>query len=597
MIWTQNYDPIGNSWLSTAVAALPIVLLLALLATGRVSAPRAALAGLLSALLLAIFVFVPREQSLSYDERIARWWPSMIAAAAGGAAFGLLPIGWIVLAAIFLYNLTVRTGQFDIVKHSVASLSDDRRIQALLIAFSFGAFVEGAAGFGTPVAISAALMLGAGFRPLYAAGLALLANTSPVAFGALGSPILMLANVTGLPPETLSAMAGRQLPIFSLIVPVWLVWVMAGWRGVLGVWPALLVCGGSFAIVQFAMANYHGPLLVDVAGGLVSLVSLALFLKVWRPTKTWRFADEPPEHPAQATEEKSLANASGSRYSRRQIASAWMPWLLLSVFVFAWGTPQVKRALGTATKAERDTFSKQSQPLAAQPTRILVQVPALHRQIARGQEVAARVEVEPAIYEFNWLSATGTGIFFAAVASAFWLRVGPVAFLRIFRDTCWAMRWPLFTIASMLAIAYVTRYSGMDATMGLMFTKSGGLFPLFAALLGWLGVALTGSDTSSNALFGSLQKITATQLHAAGVFAAGVSQTQAQVLICTANSTGGVMGKMIDAQSIVVAAVATGQHNQEGPILRFVFWHSLVLAVLMGLLVLFQAHWGAWMIP
>ena len=597
MIWTQNYDPIGNSWLSTAVAALPIVLLLALLATGRVSAPRAAIAGLLSALLLAIFVFVPREQSLSYGERIARWWPSMIAAAAGGAAFGLLPIGWIVLAAIFLYNLTVRTGQFDIVKHSVASLSDDRRIQALLIAFSFGAFVEGAAGFGTPVAISAALMLGAGFRPLYAAGLALLANTSPVAFGALGSPILMLANVTGLPPETLSAMAGRQLPIFSLIVPVWLVWVMAGWRGVLGVWPALLVCGGSFAIVQFAMANYHGPLLVDVAGGLVSLVSLALFLKVWRPTKTWRFADEPPEHPAQAAEEKSLANTSGSRYSRRQIASAWMPWLLLSVFVFAWGTPQVKTALGTATKAERDTFSKQSQPLAAQPTRILVQVPALHRQIARGQEVAARVEVEPAIYEFNWLSATGTGIFFAAVASAFWLRVGPVAFLRIFRDTCWAMRWPLFTIASMLAIAYVTRYSGMDATMGLMFTKSGGLFPLFAALLGWLGVALTGSDTSSNALFGSLQKITATQLHAAGVFAAGVSQTQAQVLICTANSTGGVMGKMIDAQSIVVAAVATGQHNQEGPILRFVFWHSLVLAVLMGLLVLFQAHWGAWMIP
>ena len=597
MIWTQNYDPIGNSWLSTAVAALPIVLLLALLATGRVSAPRAALAGLLSALLLAIFVFVPREQSLSYGERIARWWPSMIAAAAGGAAFGLLPIGWIVLAAIFLYNLTVRTGQFDIVKHSVASLSDDRRIQALLIAFSFGAFVEGAAGCGPPVAFSAALMLGAGFRPLYAAGLALLANTSPVAFGALGSPILMLANVTGLPPETLSAMAGRQLPIFSLIVPVWLVWVMAGWRGVLGVWPALLVCGGSFAIVQFAMANYHGPLLVDVAGGLVSLVSLALFLKVWRPTKTWRFADEPPEHPAQAAEEKSLANTSGSRYSRRQIASAWMPWLLLSVFVFAWGTPQVKTALGTATKAERDTFSKQSQPLAAQPTRILVQVPALHRQIARGQEVAARVEVEPAIYEFNWLSATGTGIFFAAVASAFWLRVGPVAFLRIFRDTCWAMRWPLFTIASMLAIAYVTRYSGMDATMGLMFTKSGGLFPLFAALLGWLGVALTGSDTSSNALFGSLQKITATQLHAAGVFAAGVSQTQAQVLICTANSTGGVMGKMIDAQSIVVAAVATGQHNQEGPILRFVFWHSLVLAVLMGLLVLFQAHWGAWMIP
>jgi lactate permease len=318
---------------------------------------------------------------------------------------------------------------------------------------------------------------------------------------------------------------------------------------------------------------------------------LALFLKIWRPRKTWHFADEPVlEHAAQASGDTTA-------YSHRQIASAWVPWLLLSAFVFAWGTPQIKTLLGTATKSQRDAFSKQAEPVQVHATTILIQVPALHKQIARGKEVANETEPEAAIYEFNWLSTTGTSIFCAAIVSAFWLRVGPIDFIRIFRGTCWSMRWPLFTISSMLAIAYVTRYSGMDATMGLTFTKTGGLFPFFAALLGWLGVALTGSDTSSNALFGSLQKITATQLHAAGVFGAGISEAQAQVLICTANSTGGVMGKMIDAQSIVVAAVATGQHNQEGPILRFVFWHSLALAVLMGLLVLLQAYWGAGMIP
>jgi len=578
-MWTQNYDPLGSLWLSTAVAAVPVVLLLALLATGRVSAPRAALAGLLAALAVAVFVYVPAGAG------VVEWLPVMLAAAGHGAAFGLLPIGWIVLAAIFLYRLTVATGQFDVVKHSVASLSDDRRIQALLIAFSFGAFVEGAAGFGTPVAISAALMLGAGFRPLYAAGLALLANTSPVAFGALGTPILTLANVTGLDALRLSAMAGRQLPVFSLVVPVWLVWVMAGWRGVVGVWPALLVCGGSFAVVQFAVSNYHGPWLVDVVGGLVSLVCLALFLKVWRPRETWRFPDE----------EATTASTETPTYTTGQVASAWVPWVLLSVFVFAWGTPQVRALLGAATKAERDAFAAGDDPTWGRPTTLLVQVPGLHHAIARDRPVVKRLEKEPAIYELNWLAATGTGIFLAAVTSAVWLRVGVGAFFRVFGETCRDMRWPLFTIACMLAIAYVTRYSGMDATLGLAFTHTGWLYPLFAAMLGWLGVALTGSDTSSNALFGSLQTITASQLVDQGVLP--LTDDQARVLLASANSTGGVMGKMIDAQSIVVAAVATGQHNQEGPILRFVFWHSLILAVLMGLLVLAQAYWFAWMIP
>jgi lactate permease len=587
MTWTQTYDPCANLWLSTLLAALPVILLMALLATGRVPAPKAALAGLIAALALAVFVYVPEYESWTYAERLAAWWPTMLAAAGNGAAFGLLPIGWIVLNAIFLYNLTVATGQFEIVKYSVAALSDDRRIQALLIAFSFGAFVEGAAGFGTPVAISAALMLGAGFKPLYAAGLALIANTSPVAFGALGTPIITLANVTGLDVLKLSAMAGRQLPVFSLIVPVWLVWVMAGWRGALGVWPALLVCGGSFALVQFVTANWHGPWLVDVTGGLISLISLALFLKVWQPKQTWHFPDERPE--------SAKPQAAEVGYTRGQIASAWMPWVLLTVFVFAWGLPQVKSALGTATAAEKKTFATSPDAVDAQPTRVLVQVPALHRQIARDRPVVREYEVENAIYELNWLSATGTGIFLAAVLSAAWLGIGPARFIAIFASTCWHMRWPLFTIACMLAIAYTTRYSGMDATMGLAFTRTGWLYPLFAAMLGWLGVALTGSDTSSNALFGSLQTITAAQLVDQGVL--NLSTEQAQVLLASANSTGGVMGKMIDAQSIVVAAVATGQHNQEGPILRFVFWHSLVLAILMGVLVLLQAYVWTWMIP
>jgi lactate permease len=585
MVWTQTYDPLGNLLLSTLVAALPVILLMALLASGRVTAHVAALVGLLTALALAIFVYVPEQSGMSYAERVMAWAPTMLAAAGNGAAFGLLPIGWIVLMAIFLYNLTVATGQFEIVKHSVASLSDDRRIQALLIAFSFGAFIEGAAGFGTPVAISAALLMGAGFKPLYAAGLALLANTSPVAFGALGTPIITLAQVTDLDVLLLSQMAGRQLPVFSLIVPAWLVWVMAGWRGVVGVWPALLVCGGSFALVQFLVANYHGPWLVDVVGGVISLVSLALFIQVWQPAQTWHFADEV----------RQTDTSMQPRYTTRQVLSAWVPWLLLTLFVFVWGLPQVKEILGTPTKTHRDAFVSRDDAIDVQPTFVMVKVPALHNRIARDRPVVREREVERAIYDFNWLSATGTGILFAALLSALWLRIGIGRFLSVFADTCWRMRWPLFTIASMLAIAYTTRYSGMDATMGLAFTRTGWLYPLFAAMLGWLGVALTGSDTSSNALFGSLQTITAGQLVEQGVLP--LTELDAKILLASANSTGGVMGKMIDAQSIVVAAVATGQHNQEGPILRFVFWHSLVLALLMGVLVMLQAYVFTWMIP
>jgi lactate permease len=579
MPWTQNYDPFGSPLLSTLVAALPVLLLLGLLATNRVSAPMAALAGLVAALTAAIFAFTPD----SGDGGTAAWAQTMFAAALHGAAFGLFPIGWIVLSAIFFYSLTVVTGQFDIVKASVVGLSPDRRIQAVLIAFSFGAFLEGAAGFGTPVAISAALLMGAGFKPLYAAGLALIANTSPVAFGALGTPIITLAEVTQLDPNVLSQMAGRQLPFFSLIVPVWLVWTMAGWRATLEVWPALLVAGGSFALVQYLVSNFHGPLLVDVAGGVVSMVALALLLRSWQPRRIWRFPDEP----ARAAELAAPAP--------RQIAVAWVPWVVLACFVFLWGWQDFKTGLGALTRDDKKAFDAAPEQVLVRPTTLAVKTPGLHKQVQRGEEVDPARGREAAIFEFNWLSATGSGIFLAALLSAVWMRVPPARVVHIFLATCHRMRWPLFTIACMLAIAFTTRLSGMDATLGLAFTKTGAIYPLFAALLGWLGVALTGSDTSANALFGSLQKITATKLAQTNVLPLG--ELQAQILMTTANSTGGVMGKMIDAQSIVVSTASTGQAGQEGTILRFVFLHSLVLAALIGLLVLFQAYVWTSVIP
>lgn len=549
MDWTQVYDPLGAPVASTLVAALPILVLLGLLARG-VSAPMSALAGLMTALASAVFVFgMPVRAAL--------------ASAAYGAAFGILPIGWIVVAAVFLFRLTVETGQFEIVKRSVAAISPDRRIQAILIAFSFGAFLEGAAGFGTPVAISAALLIGLGFTPLHAAGLALIANTSPVAFGALGTPIWTLEKISNIDALSLSQMAGRQLPLFSLIVPAWLVATMAGWRGVVGCWPAILVGGGTFASLQFMIANWHGPALVDVAGGVGSLVLLTLFLRFWQPATIWRFSEEPPHEP-------------GTELTGRSVLIAWLPWALLSMMVFLWGVPSIKnwleRPFGTSMQGK-------------------VAVPELDGRIYRAAPVAPAdstgraLQPEKAEYTAGFLSATGTAIFLAAAASAVVMGVSPAAFCWHLLRTIAAMRWALATIAAMLALAFVTKYSGSDATLGLAFTRTGWLYPFFAPLLGWLGVALTGSDTSSNALFGSLQRITAEQL--------GLPPT----LIVASNSTGGVMGKMIDAQSIVVAAVATGRPGEEGRILRFVFPHSLALAALVGLWTLLQAYAWPWMIP
>ncbi len=561
MQWVQVYNPLGSSWLSSLVAGLPILVLLGLLVRGT-SAPRAAMAGLAVALGVAIGVF---EMPVA----------PAVAAAGYGACFGLMPIGWIVLPAVFLFHLTVRSGQFEVLRRSVAAISPDRRIQALLIAFCFGTLLEGAAGFGAPVAICAALLIGIGFPPLYAASLALLANTSPVAFGSLGIPILTLAEVSGVDKMALSQMAGRQLTVFSLIIPVWLVAMMSGWKGVKGAWPALVVCGGSYATIQFLMSNYQGPTLVNVAGGLGSLAITVVFLRFWQPAEIWRFPQE------NAT---AAPDVSGPPLSKRQVAYAWTPWLLLALMILLWGWPAWKTLLDGGTPAAPNILSGIS--------RRLVHVPNLDQQIYRTSPVVEvpqgsdRAEKpEKAVYDFNWLSTTGTGLFLAAVLAAFWLRIGPWAFLTEFGRTVLHIRWALLTIACMLALAYVTKYSGTDAAQGLIFTRTGRLYPFFAPLLGWLGVALTGSDTSANALFGSLQKITAEQLK--------LNAT----LIVASNSIGGVMGKMIAAQSIVVAAAATGQTGGEGRILRFVLWHSLVLAILVGLLTLAQAYCWTWMIP
>ena len=558
--WIQVYDPLGGPWLSTAAAALPIVLLLAALGVLEWRAHRAALLGLVSALAVSIFVF---------------GMPASAAAATAvyGAAYGLLPIGWIVLNAVFLYSLTVETGQFEILKSSVGRLSHDRRIQALLVAFSFGAFIEGASGFGTPVAICSALLIGLGFTPLYAAGLSLIANTAPVAFGAIGTPILTLAAVTGIPAKTIGIMAGRQLPFVSLLVPAWLVVTMSGWRGLRSVWPAVLVCGGTFALVQFAWSNFIGVELVDIAGGLASIAALTLFCRVWRPRDAWQSPEVAA--PVQPGTTPATPPVAGS------VARAWMPWLFLSVAVIVWGLAPVKTALNRGALAP--TFK----------------VPMLHRMVFRDYPVVAapvdrarigdaayrNERAEPAIFTVNWASATGTAIFLAALASAIYLRVPFSRFLAVALATLRRMRAPLMTIMLMLSLGFVTRYGGTDATLGLAFTRTGWLYPFFGTLLGWLGVALTGSDTSSNVLFGSLQKITAQQL--------GFNP----VLIVTANSTGGVMGKMIDAQSIVVATASTGQSGQEGRILRFVFWHSVALAAIMGAIVMMQAYVVPWMVP
>ena len=529
MPWPQPLDPLGNPWLSTGVAAIPVIVLLGLVAWGHLRVGIAALLALGAALGVALLAFgMPVQAALG--------------AAAYGGAYGLFPIGWIVLNVMFLHALTVKSGLFQELKGQLMRVAPDPRVQVILIAFCFGAFIEGAAGFGAPVAITAALLLQLGFSPIHASGLSLIANTAPVAFGSIGIPITTLAQVTDLDVMKLSQMAGRQLPIFSAIIPLWIVGAMAGWRGIREVWPVALVAGVSFAVMQFLVSNYHGPWLVDSISALVSLGAVLWMLR-WRQRK---------ESPALI---EATVSSSGTRWWR-----PWVPWLILTLAIFAWGTRPVKETL--------DRLASPSFP-----------VPGIHQQVMRTPPVVRVSKVEKVELKLNVLSATGTGIWLAAVVSGLLMGYAPRQLLRVWWDTLMAVRQSLLTIAAMLALGNVTKLSGADATLGMALAKTGVFYPFFGTLLGWLGVALTGSDTASNVLFGSLQRITAEQL--------GLSP----YLMCAANSTGGVMGKMIDAQSIVVAGVAVKAHGEEGKILRFVFWHSLVLAALISAWVAAQAYW------
>jgi lactate permease len=575
MHWTQIYDPLGHWWLSTLVAGLPIIVLFGLLAGLKVKPHWCAAAGALTAIVVAVGVF-----------RM----PSVLAGMsfAYGVAFGLLKIAWIVLAAVYLYDISVETGQFEIMKESVAGVTADRRLQVLLIAFCFGAFIEGAAGFGAPVAIAGAFMIGLGFRPFHAAALNLIANTAPVAWGAIGTPVHTLAAVTTLPEFDLSAMIGRILPLTAIVVPFWLVRTMVGWKETFEVFPAIVVVGLSFSITQFFWSNYVDSNLVDIMGGVVSIVALIVFLRVWKPKTIWRF-DYDKEPVALPPPEQEIVDQFGAEweakdfdgnlkvrsYTASQILKAWVPFAVLSLFVLLWGLPSIKVAMNRTTTPAFRVMLADGKLRPGPPG---WDVPYLHNAVYRAAPVVAKPTPEAARYDFNWLSATGTGCFLAAIVSGLMLGVRPLALARIFWRTLVRMRLAMIAISFMLGLGYVTRYSGLDAVLGLAFTRTGWLYPFFGTFLGWLGVALTGSDTSSNALFGSLQRITSQQL--------GIDP----VLMCAANSAGGVMGKMVDAQSITIATAATEQVGNEGIIFRFVVWHSVALGAVVGIIVMLYAY-------
>ncbi|MEY2407940.1 MAG: lactate permease, partial [Verrucomicrobiota bacterium] len=548
MTWTQVYDPFHNPLLSTLLAAAPVVVLLGSIALLKVRIHYAALLGLAVALAVAIggYGMPPGMAGMT---------------TLYGAAYGLFPIGWIILNLIFLYQLTVDRGWFDVIRGSLGKLAPDPRIQVILIAFSFGAFFEGAAGFGTPVAVTGALLIQLGFKPLQACGLSLIANTAPVAFGALGTPIIALSKVTGIDELILSKMVGRQLPFFSVLVPFWVVWAQAGWRGMIGIWPAALVAGVSFAVPQFLVSNFHGPWLVDIIASLCSIGAVIALLKVWQPADAGPAAARAGNSPAIPS--PALA---APRWPVPSVRRAWVPWMLLSVLVFFWGTPQLKDLLN-GRKTLKDSAATLGVELpqftarAKLPSAVTAPefpVAGLHARVVRGFPVAPRpapglaTSPEDAKFVFNWLSATGTGILFAALFAGLFMGLGTRDIARTWLRTVWRVRFSLITIAAMLALGYVTKYSGTDATLGLALARTGSLYPFFGTMLGWLGVALTGSDTASNVLFGSLQKITAEQT--------GISP----VLMAAANSSGGVMGKMVDAQSIVVASTATNWYGHEG---------------------------------
>lgn len=534
MIWTQVVNPLGNLGLSALVAAVPIISLFIALAVLRLKGHVSGLITLTMAALMASLVF---SMPSSY----------VLQSAIYGALYGLFPIGWIVVTAVFLYNITVKTGQFEIIKDTIAAITDDRRLQALLIASSFGAFIEGAAGFGTPVAITSAMLAGLGFNPFYAAGICLVANAAPVVYGGVGAPVITAGAVTGIDAMAISQMAGRQLPFLSLLEPFLLVMIIAGWKGTREVWPAALVSGGSFAAMLFISSNYLNPMLPAIISSLFSMSCQVVFLRFWKPKKIWRFKDEPP------------VTIRLKKHSRAAVLKAWSPFIVLTILITDWGLRPVKTIL--------DTFN------------ITVIFSGLNNNIiADGSPIAA-------VYNFNWLSATGTSILAAAIISAALLKVKPREFLEIFRDTIGTLRYALLTIACVLGFAYVANWSGMTVALGRAFTITGMAFPFVSAFLGWLGVFVTGSDTSSNALFCSMQKVTAQ------------SMDINPVLTVATNATGGVAGKMISPQSIVVGTSSAGLAGREGDLFRFTLPYSILITAYMGIIAIFQAYLFPRVIP
>ncbi len=547
-VWQQNYDPLNNLWLSSLVAVIPIVFFFFALIKLKLKGYQAGTATVVLALLVALLLYgMPVGQAL--------------ASVVYGFFYGLWPIAWIIVAAVFVYKISVKTGQFDIIRASILSITPDQRLQMLIVGFSFGAFLEGAAGFGAPVAITAALLVGLGFKPLYAAGLCLIVNTAPVAFGAMGIPIIVAGQVTGLDSFQIGQMAGRQLPFLTLIVLFWIMAIMDGWRGIKETWPAVIVAGGSFAIAQFLSSNFLGPELPDIISSLASLICLTLFLRRWQPVRIFRFDEETAVDPTR----------SGPRYTLGQIVRAWMPFLFLTATVTLWSIPPFKALFAKGGALYDWVFT--------------VPVPLLHELVARMPPVVSAATPYAALFKFDVVSATGTAILVAAILSVIWLRMKPQAALATFGETLKELALPIYSIGMVLAFAFISNYSGLSATLALALAHTGQAFTFFSPFLGWLGVFLTGSDTSSNALFAALQATTAQQI--------GVSD----VLLVAANTTGGVTGKMISPQSIAIACAAVGLVGKESDLFRFTVKHSLIFTCMVGVITTLQAYVLTWMIP
>ncbi len=562
--WQQIYDPMGNIWLSSAIALIPIIFFFLALAVFRLKGSVAGTITVVLALLVALFLYqMPVTLALS--------------SAIYGFFYGLWPIAWIIIGAVFLYKVTVKTGQFDIIRSSILSLTEDQRLQMLLVGFAFGTFLEGAAGFGAPVAITAALLVGLGFKPLYAAGLCLIVNTAPVAFGAMGIPIIVAGQVSGVETHAISQMVGRQLPFIVPIVLVWIMAIMDGWRGVRETFPAIVVGGGSFAIAQFLTSNYIGPELPDITAAIASLVSLTLLFKVWQPKHIFRFENQVDGKNQRGDNTSVSAPLPTTHYSLAQIIKAWMPFVILTAMVSLW-----------SIKPFKDLFvkGKDGHPDGALVDMVMsINVPYLHNAVQKLPPVVTKITDYAAIYKFDWFSATGTAIMLAAIISIVMLKMRPKQALSTFGETINELRTPIYSIGMVLAFAFIANYSGLSATLALALAHTGKAFTFFSPFLGWLGVFLTGSDTSANALFAALQATTARQI--------GVPE----VLLVAANTSGGVTGKMISPQSIAIACAATGLVGKESDLFRFTVKHSIIFTIMMGVLITLQAYVVPWMIP